>query len=79
MIKRNQKTKMPAVAINGTTKESIMSARQYQVMVWTPSGQVPVIVMANHQQDAIALVRSMYASLLAEDARYSVQTYAKPL
>jgi uncharacterized protein YchJ len=56
-----------------------MAAQQYKVMVWTPSGQVPVIVAANHQQDAIAIVRSMYAALLAEDSRYSVQTYATPL
>jgi len=48
-------------------------------MVWTPNGQVPVIVTANHQQDAIALVRSMYASLIAKDSRYSVLTYAQPL
>jgi len=51
----------------------------YQVMVWTPSGQTPVVVSANNQQEAIALVKSMYAALLAEDKRYSVQTYAKPL
>lgn len=56
-----------------------MSAQQFKVMVWTPSGQVPVIVTANHQQDAIALVRSMYAKLIAEDSRYSVQTHATQL
>lgn len=56
-----------------------MSSRQYEVWVWTPSGQVPVIVAANNQQEAIALVTSMYAALIAEDKRYSVQTYAKPL
>jgi hypothetical protein len=52
---------------------------RFEVMVWTPSGQTPVIVHANHQQEAIKLVRSMYASLIAEDSRYSVQTYAKQL
>jgi len=56
-----------------------MSAREYEVVVWTPSGQVPVRVTANHQQEAIALVKSMYAHLIAKDSRYSVQTYAKPL
>jgi len=56
-----------------------MAAQQYEVIVWTPSGQTPVIVTANHQQDAIALVRSMYMALIIEDNRYSVQTYARPL
>lgn len=56
-----------------------MSARQYKVMVWTPNGQTPVIVTANNQHEALALVESMYAKLLAEDGRYSVQTYAEPL
>jgi len=52
---------------------------RFQVMVWTPSGQTPVVVHANNQQEAIKLVRSMYAALLVSDKRYSVQTYAKPL
>ena len=52
---------------------------RFEVMVWTPSGQTPVIVHANHQQEAIKLVRSMYAALIAENKGYSVQTYAKPL
>lgn len=56
-----------------------MSAQQYKVLVWTPSGVVPVIVFANNQHDAIDLVKSMYAALLAEDNRYSVQTHAQPL
>ena len=56
-----------------------MSARQYEVLVWTPSGVTPTIVSANNQQEAIALVRSMYAALIAKDRRYSVQTYAKLL
>ncbi len=52
---------------------------RFEVIVFTPSGQTPVIVHANNQQEAIKLVRSMYASLLAEDRRYTVQTYARPL
>ena len=56
-----------------------MSAQRYEVVVWTPSGQTPVIVTANHQQEAIKLVRSMYASLIAEDSRYSVQTHARQI
>ena len=52
---------------------------RFEVIVWTPSGQTPVIVHANNQHEALKLVRSMYASLLAEDSRYSVQTYARPL
>jgi len=56
-----------------------MSVYQFEVIVWTPSGQVPVVVTANHQQEAIALVTSMYAALIETDSRYSVQTYARQL
>lgn len=56
-----------------------MSARQYEVKVQTPGGTVPVVVTANRQSEALDIVRSMYASLLATDNRYHVCTYAKPL
>lgn len=48
-------------------------------MVWTPNGQVPVIVTATHQQEAFELVSSMYAALIAKDSRYSILTYVEPL
>lgn len=56
-----------------------MSARQFEVRVWTPSGVVPVVVTANNQQEAHALVSGMYAALIANDPRYSVADYVTPL
>jgi len=56
-----------------------MSSRQYEVKVQTPGGVVEVVVAAHNQQEALAVVRSMYASLLAADRRYHVCTYAKQL
>ena len=52
---------------------------RFRVIVYTPNGQTGVIVHASHQQEAVALVKSMYAALMVEDRRYVVKDYAEPL
>ena len=75
--KRSLKTKR-LVAAKCDIKGENMSKR-FEVRVQTPGGTVSAIVFANNQHEALNLVRSQYASLLATDKRYHVITSAKCL
>jgi hypothetical protein len=54
-------------------------SKRFEVRVQTPGGTVSAIVFAMNQTEALDLVRSQYAALLAKDGRYHVVTSAKCL